>query len=71
MSAKGIAVDNEKVKAIKEMKPPTNVNRVQQLPELLTGCVNFFINCTTLAHPLTELIERIKFLHGQKRVIFF
>ncbi len=40
MSAKGIAVDNEKVKAIKEMKPPTNVKGVQQLPELLTGCVS-------------------------------
>ena len=58
VSAKGIEVDEEKVKAIKEWPTPKSITEVKIFHGLASFYCRFVKNFSTLAAPVTEIIKK-------------
>jgi hypothetical protein len=70
ISAKGIEVDEEKVKAIKEWPTPNSITEVRSFHGLASFYRRFVKNFSTLAAPLTEIVKKsvgFKWGSGQDR----
>jgi hypothetical protein len=59
ISAKGIEVDEEKVKAIKEWPTPKSITKVRSFHGLASFYWQFVKNFSTLAAPLTKIVKKI------------
>ena len=55
ISAEGIAVDPDKVRAIQEWNPPKNVKKLRSFLGLASYCRKFVENFSKIAKPMTEL----------------
>ena len=58
VSTKGIAVDEEKVKAIKEWPTPKSITEVRSFHGLASFYQWFVKDVSTLAEPLTEIVKK-------------
>ena len=54
LSKHGLKIDDLKVNAVREAKPPTNASEVKSL----LGLVGFCSNCATIAEPLQKLTRK-------------
>ena len=64
VSTKGIAVDEEKVKAIKEWPTPKSITKVRSFHGLASFYWRFVKDFSTLAAPLTEIVKNLWVLNG-------
>ena len=58
ISSKGIRVDEEKVKAIREWPIPENANKVRSFHSLTSFYRRFLKNFSSLVAPLNELVKK-------------
>src|SRR4051812_22189023 len=60
ISAKGIAVNLERVQAVLDWTPPESVRQVRSFLGLASYCRRFVENFSKVAKPLTELLKKEK-----------
>lgn len=72
ISAQGIQVDEEKIKAIREWPTPTSIGNVRSFHGLASFYRRFVKDFSTLAAPLTEVIKKnVGFKWGDKQETAF
>src|SRR3954465_13143141 len=64
ISAKGIAVNPERVQAVLDWTPPESVKQVRSFFGLASYCRHFVQNFSKVAKPLTELLKKDKNSNG-------
>ena len=57
LSADGVQPDPEKVKAIREMPPPTDKKGIERLLGTINYLAKFIPNMSTVTHPIRELLK--------------
>lgn len=68
VSDRGIHTDPEKVRAIKDMPPPTDITGIRRFMGMVSYYRRFITNCSIISHPLTELTKKgVRFEWNQKR----
>jgi hypothetical protein len=68
VSVKGIAVDEEKVKAIKEWPTPKSITEVRSFHDLASFYRQFVKDFSTLVAPLTEIVKKfVSFKWGSEQ----
>ena len=68
ISAEGVSVDPQKIEAIVNWKPPTNVTKIRSFLGLAGYYRKFVEGFSKLAAPLTKLTKKEKSLYGQRHV---
>ena len=58
ISSEGIKVDNEKVEAINQLKPPKNLKELRRLLGMLNYLSRFIPKFSDLTHPLRQLLKK-------------
>ena len=58
LTGQGVKPDPEKVRAVKEMPPPTNVKELQTLLGFVQYLVKFIANLSEITAPLRQLLEK-------------
>ncbi|XP_057310511.1 uncharacterized protein K02A2.6-like [Hydractinia symbiolongicarpus] len=58
LSKDGIAPDERKVRAIADLKPPTNVKELQSFLGMVTYCSKFLPHFSTVTAPLRQLLSK-------------
>jgi len=53
INKKGISADPEKVQAIKQLPPPTNISELCRVMGMINQLGKFLPNCTEVTHPMT------------------
>ncbi|XP_057994977.1 uncharacterized protein LOC110659821 [Hevea brasiliensis] len=66
VSSKGVEVDDEKVKAIRDWPTPKNASEVRSFHGLASFYRRFVPNLSTLAAPLNELVKNVTFVWGKE-----
>ena len=64
VTAQGIEMDGEKVKAIQDWSPPKSVSEVKSFHELASFYRCFVKDFSTLATPMNEVVKKIGFKWG-------
>ncbi|KAL0378388.1 UNVERIFIED_CONTAM: hypothetical protein Sradi_3144300 [Sesamum radiatum] len=60
VTEKGIEVNPEKIRAIQEMKPPTNMNKVQSLAGRITALNRFISQSAERSLPFLQSLKKTK-----------
>lgn len=63
IDGQGIRTDPEKVKAIREIPPPTNTRELRQFIGMTSWYRRFIQNCSELTRPLTALLKKRRKWH--------
>ena len=72
ISGDGIGADPEKVKAIVDLRPPTNVHELKQLLGMVNYLGKFLPNLSTVLQPISELLKTdMTWLWGVKQAEAF
>ena len=58
LSAAGVAPDERKIRAIVELKPPSNTKEVRSFLGMVTYCSKFLPNFATVTDPLRQLLQK-------------
>lgn len=63
MSRCGIEVDNNKIKAIVDIPPPSNIKQLQSLQEKLQAIRHFIAQLSNKCKPFNKLLKKVITFH--------